>query len=92
VQVPLTFKPDPASTPFELKGYAFTQTHSDISNDTWIQYDPTKPQTYRIDNWNGLLPDLSITPPAAYVIPGSGKSSSTSSMSMALRTGASVTR
>ena len=68
-QVPLTFKSDPASTPFELKGYAFTQTHSDISNDSWIQYDPSKPQTYRIDNSNGLLPDLSITPPAAYVVP-----------------------
>jgi hypothetical protein len=68
-KVPLTFKPDPTSTPFELKGYAFTQTHSDISNDTWIQYDPSKPQTYRIDNWNGLLPDISITPPAAYVVP-----------------------
>jgi len=67
--LPLTFKPDPTPTPFELKGYAFTQTHSDISNDIWIQYDPTKPQTYRIDNWNGLLPDLSITPPAAYVVP-----------------------
>ncbi|GAB2568462.1 M14 family metallopeptidase [Dyella jejuensis] len=69
-QVPLTFKLDPTPTPFELKGYAFTQTHSDISNDIWIQYDPTHPQTYRIDNWNGLLPDLSITPPAAYVVPG----------------------
>ena len=69
-QVPLTFKLNPTSTPFELKGYAFTQTHSDISNDIWIQYDPTKPETYRIDNQNGLLPDLSITPPAAYVIPG----------------------
>lgn len=68
-KVPLTFKPDPASAPFELKGYAFTQTHSDISNDTWIQYDPSKPQTYRIDNNNGLLPDLSIVPPAAYVVP-----------------------
>jgi hypothetical protein len=67
--VPLTFKPDPTPTSFELKGYAFTQTHSDISNDVWIQYNPSKPQTYRIDNWNGLLPDLSITPPAAYVIP-----------------------
>lgn len=69
-QVPLTYKLDPTPTPFELKGYAFTQTHSDISNDLWIQYDPTKPETYRIDNWNGLLPDLSITPPAAYVVPG----------------------
>ena len=72
-QVPLTFKRDPAPTPFELKGYAFTQTHSDISNDSWIQYDPKKPVTYRIDNWNGLLPDVSVTPPVAYVVPGEWK-------------------
>ncbi|WP_139350741.1 M14 family metallopeptidase [Rhodanobacter sp. C01] len=68
-RVPLTFKPDPQSTKFELKGYAFTLTHSDISNSEWIQYDPSQPKTYSIDNWNGLLPDLSITPPAAYVVP-----------------------
>ncbi|HUB91057.1 MAG TPA: M14 family metallopeptidase [Dyella sp.] len=71
--VPLTFKLDPTPTPFELKGYAFTQTHSDISHDTWIQYDPNKPVTYRIDNWNGLLPDVSVTPPVAYVVPGEWK-------------------
>jgi hypothetical protein len=68
-QVPLTFKPDPTPAPYDLKGYAFTQTHSDISNDTWIQYEPGKPVTYRIENWNGLLPDISITPPAAYIVP-----------------------
>ncbi|MBM7132032.1 peptidase M14 [Dyella mobilis] len=68
--VPLTFKLDPTPEPFELKGYAFTLSHSDISNDIWIQYDPSKPRNYRIDNWNSLLPDLSITPPAAYVVPG----------------------
>jgi len=67
--VPLTFKPNPTPTPFELKGYAFSLTHSDISNSDWIQYDPSKPKTYAIENWNGLLPDLSITPPAAYAIP-----------------------
>ncbi|MGH8158321.1 MAG: M14 family metallopeptidase [Rhodanobacter sp.] len=68
-RVALTFKPDPQSTKFELKGYAFTLTHSDISNSEWIQYDPSQPKTYTIGNWNGLLPDLSITPPAAYVVP-----------------------
>jgi hypothetical protein len=67
--IPLTFKPDPQSTPYELKGYAFTISHSDISGSHWIQYDPSRPQSYTIDNWNGLLPDLSITPPAAYVVP-----------------------
>jgi hypothetical protein len=68
-RVPLTFKPDPQSTPFKLKGYAFTISHSDISNSNWIQYDPRQPKTYDIANWNGLLPDLSIAPPAAYAVP-----------------------
>jgi len=68
-RVALTFKPDPQPTPFELKGYAFTLSHSDISNSTWIRYDPGQPKNYTIDNWNGLLPDVSITPPAAYVVP-----------------------
>lgn len=67
--VPLTFKPDPQSTKYELKGYAFTISHSDISNSDWIRYDPSKPKRYTIDNWNSLLPDVSITPPAAYVVP-----------------------
>jgi hypothetical protein len=68
-RVALTFKPDPASTSFSLKGYAFTQAPSEISGGTWIQYDQTKPATYVIPNWNGLLPDATITPPAAYAVP-----------------------
>ena len=72
-RVALTFKTDPASTPFSLKGFAFTQTPSEISGGTWIQYDQTKPQTYVIPNWNGLLPDTMITPPAAYAVPAQWK-------------------
>ncbi|WP_049623243.1 M14 family metallopeptidase [Frateuria defendens] len=68
-QVPLTFKADPASTPYALKGYAFTVSHSDISNSDWIRYDARHPQTYTIPNWNGLLPDISVAPPAAYAVP-----------------------
>lgn len=68
-RVALTFKPDPASTPYELKGYAFTVRHSAISGSDWIQYHPTRPQRYTIPNWNGLLPDVSVIPPAAYAIP-----------------------
>ncbi|MHB1056806.1 MAG: M14 family metallopeptidase [Rhodanobacter sp.] len=68
-RVALTFKPDPQATPYELKGYAFTLGHSDISGSEWIRYDPGKPARYRIDNWNGLLPDISVAPPAAYVVP-----------------------
>jgi hypothetical protein len=68
-RVALTFKPDPQATPYELKGYAFTLSHSDISNSEWIHYDPSKPERYRIDNRNGLLPDISTAPPAAYAVP-----------------------
>jgi hypothetical protein len=67
--VALTFKLDPQPTKFTLKGYAFTRSHSDISDSAWIRYDPSRPTTYTIDNWNRLLPDLSIAPPAAYVVP-----------------------
>lgn len=69
VQVPLTFKLDPTPTTYVLKGYAYTLTHSDISNAPWIRYDPTMPKTYTIPDWNRLLPDVSVTPPAAYVVP-----------------------
>jgi hypothetical protein len=68
-RVPLTFKAGPQPTPYTLKGYAFTLSHSDVSNSNWIHYDPSQPKTYRIDNWNGLLPEVSITPPAAYAVP-----------------------
>lgn len=68
-RVALSFKPDPQPTKFEFKGYAFTLSHSDISNSAWIRYDPRTPKTYRIDNWNGLLPDVTVAPPAAYAIP-----------------------
>jgi hypothetical protein len=69
IDVPLTFKPDPKTTDFTLKGFAYTLTKSDVSGAPWIQYDPTKPKTYVIPNANGLLPDISVQPPAAYVVP-----------------------
>ncbi|MGN6516045.1 MAG: M14 family metallopeptidase [Rhizomicrobium sp.] len=68
-QVPITFKADPNATEYVLKGYAYTVTPSEISASNWIQYDPRTPRTYTIPNWNGLVPDIAIAPPAAYVVP-----------------------
>jgi hypothetical protein len=67
--VPVTFKMDPTPKPFTLKGYAFTQVKSDISGDTWIQYDPTKKKSYPIQGWLALQPDVSAPLPAAWAIP-----------------------
>ncbi|TBR39995.1 MULTISPECIES: M14 family metallopeptidase [Dyella] len=67
--VPVTFKQDPASTPYVFKSFEYTVTPSDISGMGWIKYDPRKPRSYTIPNWNGLLPDVAVTPPVAYAIP-----------------------
>jgi hypothetical protein len=67
--VAVTFKEDPTPKPFTLKGYAFTQTRSDISGDLWVQYDPKIRKTYAIQSWNDLLPDVSAPLPAAWAIP-----------------------
>jgi murein tripeptide amidase MpaA len=67
--VPLTFKLSNVSTPLTLKGYAFTQTKSASSGDLWVRYDRSKPKTYVIPDWNDLVPDIRVQPPAAYVVP-----------------------
>ncbi|MET0936252.1 MAG: M14 family metallopeptidase, partial [Luteibacter sp.] len=67
--LPVTFRQDPTPTPFTLKGYVFTQTKSDVSGDIWVQYQPGKDRNYDIQNWNGLLPDVSASIPAAWAIP-----------------------
>nr|WP_285406113.1 M14 family metallopeptidase [Luteibacter sp. ME-Dv--P-043b] len=67
--LPVTFKQDPTSQPFQLKGFAFTQTKSEISGDTWVRYDPSARKTYDIQSWNDLLPDVAAPLPAAWAIP-----------------------
>ncbi|MGN6091984.1 MAG: M14 family metallopeptidase [Luteibacter jiangsuensis] len=67
--LPVTFKQDPTPKPFTLKGYAFTQTHSEVSNDIWVRYDTSKKKTYEIQSWNDLLPDVSAPLPAAWAVP-----------------------
>ena len=57
------------STPFALKGVAFTQTHSDISGDSWTQYDPKQPHDFTIPFWRDLVASKSVNLPAAYLVP-----------------------
>ncbi len=67
--IALDFEQDGKSVPFALKGYAFTQTKSDISGDTWTQYDPSQKKTYTIPFFRDLRIKDSVQPPAAYLIP-----------------------
>lgn len=67
--LPVTFKEDPVPKSVTLKGFAFTQTKSDISGDTWVRYDPTVKRDYAIQSWIRLLPDVSAPIPSAWAIP-----------------------
>lgn len=52
-----------------LQGVAYRQTHSDISGDSWTQYDPAKPQTMAVPFWRDLVATQSVALPAAYLVP-----------------------
>jgi Zinc carboxypeptidase len=69
VSMPIAFATSEKSEPFTLKGVAFTQTHSDISGDTWAQYQPSQHKTFQIPFWRDLVATRSVTLPAAYLIP-----------------------
>ena len=67
--LPILFAAGDKSVPLTLKGFAFTQTKSDISGDIWTQYDPSKPKDYTIPNWRDLVVRESAAIPAAYLVP-----------------------
>lgn len=67
--LPILFAPSEKSVPLTLKGYAFTQTKSDISGDLWTQYDPSRPKDYVVPYWRDLVATKSATLPAAYLVP-----------------------
>jgi hypothetical protein len=67
--LPLVFETSKQSTPFALKGYAFTQTPSAISGDSWVSYDPSKPKTWTVPFFRDLVATESVQTPAAYLIP-----------------------
>ena len=69
VEIPIAFKTTDKPETFELKGVVSTQTHSDISNDIWTQYDSSKPQTMKVPFWRDLVVTKRVTLPAAYIVP-----------------------
>ncbi len=67
--LPILFAVTDKPETLTLKGFAFTQTHSDISGDTWTHYDPSKPKTYEVPNWRDLVVTARADVPAAYLVP-----------------------
>jgi Zinc carboxypeptidase len=68
-EIAIAFKTADQSVQYPLKGVDYKQTHSEISNDTWVEYDPNKPKTIDVPFWQALVPTKSVNVPAAYIVP-----------------------
>ncbi|MEP6940753.1 MAG: M14 family metallopeptidase [Rudaea sp.] len=67
--LPILFATSDQSQPLKLKGFAFSQTPSAVSGDTWTQYEPAKPRTYVVPYWRDLVATERAALPAAYLVP-----------------------
>jgi len=65
----IAFKTTDKPIQYALKAVDYTHTHSEISNDTWVQYDPSKPKTIEVPFWQALEPSKRVPLPEAYIVP-----------------------
>jgi hypothetical protein len=69
--VPLVFDNGPHAREIEFRGYAFERQLSELSGRTWIAYDETKPQIWRVPLQDELVPKIAARAPrAGYIIDG----------------------
>jgi hypothetical protein len=66
--LPLAMRPAPRSEPFRFKGVAFSQERSALSGDTWVRYDPERPQVFEVPFQRDLEVAASTMLPAAWVV------------------------
>lgn len=54
----------------DFQGYAYVREKSEISGQTWIHYDETKPQVWKIPLKDNVVPAIVVqTPEAGYLVP-----------------------
>ena len=66
---PLRLQSTDESTPFHFLGYKRTETKSEISGGTWVQY-TKEPNNIDIPLFSKLKATTTVAPPRAYIIPG----------------------
>lgn len=67
--LPVVFKLEATSREVDFLGVASTRTESPISGSTWVQYDPTQPQSRKVSVRDQVSVARTVVAPAAYLIP-----------------------
>jgi hypothetical protein len=66
----ITWKADATARTIDFRGYAYTRAPSDVSGATFIQYDESKPQIWKVPLYDHFVPALEIEAPrGGYVVP-----------------------
>jgi hypothetical protein len=70
-ELPLIYDNTAHTTKLEFRGYAYETKSSDLTGGTWIRYDETKPQIWKVPLKDELVAKLSVrVPRAGYIIDG----------------------
>jgi hypothetical protein len=70
-ELPLVYDNGPHTTEISFRGYAYEKRPSDISGGTWIVYDETKPQIWKVPLLDEVVPKTIVrVPKQGYVIDG----------------------
>ncbi|WP_342378787.1 M14 family metallopeptidase [Myxococcus stipitatus] len=68
--VVLAWKNTPQSRPIDFRGYAYERGTSEVSGQTWIRYDDSKPEVWTVPYFDTVEPALTVTLPAGgYLVP-----------------------
>ncbi|WP_163782040.1 M14 family metallopeptidase [Myxococcus vastator] len=69
-EVVLAWKNTEQKRTIDFRGYAYERGASDVSGQTWIRYDDTKPQIWKVPYFEELQPALTAALPAGgYLVP-----------------------
>jgi hypothetical protein len=69
-KIDLAFENTKESRTVEFRGYAYTRRPSAVSGGIAIEYDPKKPEIWRVPLFDRVTPTLTVTAPrAGYVVP-----------------------
>ncbi|WP_338870576.1 M14 family zinc carboxypeptidase [Myxococcus stipitatus] len=68
--VVLAWKHTAQSRPIAFRGYAYERGTSEVSGQTWIRYDDSKPQVWNVPYFDTVEPALTVSLPAGgYLVP-----------------------
>jgi hypothetical protein len=69
-EVTLVWKAGPEPRTIDFRGYATTREPSELSGGTWLRYDESRPQVWKVPLYDRLVPAQVIrAPEAGYLVP-----------------------